>query len=358
MSGSDLTPKPHTLIAAACVEPGERVLDLGAEGKPVGTGLVGSAAEICFTASDLRDIRLCNKEICDRTAANIRAVLDDSSEEVSGGPFDVALYQPRGWEAKDRVFEWIDRAFDTLSVGGRLCLAARKDRGADSYAGRVRAVFGNLDPLKKGRLRVYRAIKECESPGAAPVEATGSFEVVDLPGGPYTFETRAGVFSRTGLDRGTRYLIESTAIPHAGARILDLGCGYGATGIVCARTVPSAQVQLVDVDAQAVRCARRNLCKNGISNARVDLGDAFETLSDQRFDLILSNPPSHEGSRTAQLFVQGAAAHLAPGGRLALVTMRPGLYSQRMVRAFEAVDGVGPCGGYTILQAVGPRGRP
>ena len=90
MSGSDLTDKPHPLLADACVQPGERVLDLGAGGKPLGTDLAGREAEVCFIASDIRDIRLCDNKISDLHATNIRTVLDGSSQETPRGPFDVA----------------------------------------------------------------------------------------------------------------------------------------------------------------------------------------------------------------------------------------------------------------------------
>jgi 16S rRNA G1207 methylase RsmC len=40
------------------------------------------------------------------------------------------------------------------------------------------------------------------------------------------FITDAGVFSRDGLDAGTRVLLE--ALPPLSGRVLDLGCGWGA----------------------------------------------------------------------------------------------------------------------------------
>ena len=47
-------------------------------------------------------------------------------------------------------------------------------------------------------------------------------------GNELMFDTDAGVFSRDGLDEGSRILME--ALPELTGRVLDLGCG---TGVLC-----------------------------------------------------------------------------------------------------------------------------
>ncbi len=345
------------LLESAGVRPGERVLDLGCEGEAVGFGVAEGADEICFVSSDVRRIRLCQNIIESGEFANVRAVLAESLEEISGGSFDVVLYRPVGWAAKERVFEQIDQAFLRLCMGGRLCLAGRRDRGVESYRKRLEAVFGKVEEVaKKGGVRVYRACKDGEAPGVEPVDTSYAFGVSDLPGGPCCFEARAGIFSRDGLDPGSRFLIETMKIL-PDDRVMDLGCGYGAIGIVAARLASKGETVLVDSDLLAIRCARVNLDKNGIANARAEVSDAFGAVSGASFDLILSNPPTHEGIATARPFVEGAAAHLRPGGRLMVVVMRPNLYRRQMKQAFEKVEDVGRREGYTILCARGA-GRP
>ena len=343
------------LVEAADVRPGERVLDLGCEGRAVGFGLAGTAEEVCFVSSDVRDIRLCQSEIETLGLSSMRPLLAGSLGEVSGGPFDAVLYGPAQRAAKERVFERIDEAFVRMRMGGRLCLAGRRDRGVVSYAKRLQAVFGNMEKVARtGRVYVYRAHKEAEAPGAAPVDTAYAFDAPDLPGGPYRFKARAGVFSRDGLDLGTRFLIETMRV-RPEDRVLDLGCGYGALGIVAARLASKGEATLVDADLRAVRCARENLAENGIANARAEVSDAFEALSGEQFDLIVSNPPFHEGNATAHPFIEGAAAHLAPGGRLLLVVMRPEPYRKRMRRVFASVQDKGRQGGYVVLMGRRPK---
>ena len=339
------------MLAAAAVEPHERVLDMGMAGRPVGLEL--DAAGIHFVSPDLQAIRFCEDAIRQMALDNACAWLEVSPAVLAGPCFDAVLYAPARWESKARVFELIDAAFGKMAMHGRFLLAGRRNAGVDSYRRRLEAVFGRVETAtSKSGFRVYRSSKGSLEAGARPVEATHVFEEGDLPGGPYTFEASAGVFSSRGLDPGTRTLIETVDV-NAGDRVLDLGCGYGAIGIAAAKR--AREVRLLDSDLLAVRCARRNVVRNGLANARVALSDGFEAVTGRSFDLILCNAPTHEGAATARRFVQGAARHLESKGRFAVVAMRPGMYFKQMKRVFETVDQLVSRKGYTVLCARGAK---
>jgi release factor glutamine methyltransferase len=57
--------------------------------------------------------------------------------------------------------------------------------------------------------------------------------------------------------------------------IVDLCCGTGALGLATAKAFPAARLHAADVDAAAVRCARRNVLPAG---GRVYQGDLFAPL--------------------------------------------------------------------------------
>ena len=69
------------------------------------------------------------------------------------------------------------------------------------------------------------------------------------------FETQAGVFSYRELDEGTRLLIDAMRVSPT-AKVLDLGCGWGAIGIVAAKLATKGHVTLVDSDIRATRRSR------------------------------------------------------------------------------------------------------
>jgi ribosomal protein L3 glutamine methyltransferase len=75
-------------------------------------------------------------------------------------------------------------------------------------------------------------------------------------------------------------------------RILDLCCGSACLAILAARTFPEARIDAVDLSADALAVARRNVTEHGLGD-RIELleGDLFAPLSGRRYDLILANPP-------------------------------------------------------------------
>ncbi len=134
------------------------------------------------------------------------------------------------------------------------------------------------------------------------------------------FTTTWGLFSPTGIDAGTRLLIENLQL-RAGDTCLDLGCGYGAIGIPIAKCTANATVYMVDKDFVAVDYARKNVEQNGLRNCHVRLSNGFSHLSDIKFDLIVSNLPANVGKELFRIFLHDAKAHLNPGGHLYVVTI-------------------------------------
>jgi methylase of polypeptide subunit release factors len=78
-------------------------------------------------------------------------------------------------------------------------------------------------------------------------------------------------------------------------KALDLGTGSGIGAIFAARL--GYQVIGVDVNPEAVRCARINVLLNHLDNrVTIEQGDLFATVAGERFDLVLFNPPFYRGA--------------------------------------------------------------
>lgn len=91
----------------------------------------------------------------------------------------------------------------------------------------------------------------------------------------------------------TELLVEQALSLHlpASARVLDLGTGTGAIALALAKAKPLWQLVAVDFNREAVALAQRNQQRLKLTNCQILHSDWFQAVKDQRFDLILSNPP-------------------------------------------------------------------
>lgn len=135
-------------------------------------------------------------------------------------------------------------------------------------------------------------------------------------------------------------LIQRTLAPSRAkvGSIVDIGCGTGAGGIVAAKALEDAamQVILTDINAAALRYARVNAELAAVPNACFRQGDLFDVI-DEPVDLIVANPPylldpdarlyRHGGGElgsglSARIVVEGLP-RLAEHGTLILYTGSP-----------------------------------
>jgi len=131
-----------------------------------------------------------------------------------------------------------------------------------------------------------------------------------LRGRSFEFLTASGVFSKKRVDLGTRVLIESMILPEKGY-VLDVGCGYGAVGIVAASSNLDLHAVMVDVNKRAVWLTKQNIQLNNVSNAEVRRGYLYEPVKDLAFNCILSNPPVSAGVETVKTMISEAPKYMA-----------------------------------------------
>lgn len=133
---------------------------------------------------------------------------------------------------------------------------------------------------------------------------------------PYIFATDNGIFSRKGLDFGTRTLLENIDIKKISGNVLDFGCGYGAIGIYVAKNT-NANVHMIDINKRSLKLAFKNADINHV-NVKIYESNIYENVKD-KFDYIITNPPIRVGKKILYQILFSAKNILNDNGELLLV---------------------------------------
>lgn len=147
-----------------------------------------------------------------------------------------------------------------------------------------RSELALMRSVTKEQFEAARAIAEKMKDGAPLQYALGSTEF---------FGIRLGVDPAVLIPRPETEELAEKVIEEVrsrgGGRVLDLCTGSGAIAIAVAKNSP-AEVTATDVSEAACTVARANAAGAGAS-VKVLAGDMFAPVAEEKFDVIVSNPP-------------------------------------------------------------------
>ena len=116
-----------------------------------------------------------------------------------------------------------------------------------------------------------------------------------LPDCSFSLTTDNGVFSKDGIDPGTKYLLTTAPSPPQFGHIADLGCGYGPIALTIARRAPATTVWAIDVNPRAVELTALNAASYDLDHVQARLDD--DVPVEIQFAAIYSNPPIRIGKQ-------------------------------------------------------------
>jgi len=236
-------------------------------------------------------------------------------------PDVVVAYLQKGREANDWM---LAMAGAVVSPGGTVFLVGENSAGIRSTAAILKERVGGMTFSDAARhCALYEAQASDSRPGVAleswekrfsVTTGSGAMDIVSLP----------GVFSHGRLDEGTALLLRHLPTAPRGS-FLDFGCGCGVIGAAVKAAHPECEVALVDASAFALQSTRRTFAANGLTATFIRPADGLAGV-DECFDVIVSNPPFHQGIATnyeiVSTFLASCESHLRPGGCLLMVANR------------------------------------
>ncbi|MBT7503644.1 MAG: methyltransferase [Gemmatimonadales bacterium] len=187
--------------------------------------------------------------------------------------------------------------------------------------------------------------------------------IVPLDSPKIELVNHAGVFSAKRLDSGTRLLLENLPATADGPSVIDLGCGNGVLGVAVALADSTAEVTFVDESHLAMRSAEDTFRRafqgreaGSYSKPTFRVGDCLDGLPGDSADLIVCNPPFHQGrvqgDDVAWKMFTGAKRVLAPGGELWVVGNRHLEYFDKLKRAFGNSQVMASTSKFLVIRAV------
>lgn len=110
---------------------------------------------------------------------------------------------------------------------------------------------------------------------------------------------------------------------HKLTNAVEIGCGSGFLSKYVLSKVPTLQnILITDINPEAVKCAQSNI---NDSRASFLVGDGLEALKNNKYDLVISNPPyvprpdaiednPYEGLEVINFILENVKTYLNPGG--------------------------------------------
>lgn len=163
------------------------------------------------------------------------------------------------------------------------------------------------------------------------------------------FKTDSTVFSPSGIDKGTLSMLSFVKF-NVEDKILDLGCGYGFVGIYASRFIPAEQITMSDISVKALNMAKYNIEINHAKGVNLVKSNGLDSIEEDDFSLILSNPPYHEDFSVPKNFIEKGFRKLKTGGKLYMVTKRKDWYRNKIITVFGGVH-IYELNGYFIFEA-------
>lgn len=257
------------------------------------------------------------------------------------------LFYPK---AKQRLDWWLQQIVPSLNENQSLWIVGENQGGIKSVPKHLKGAY---------QVTKIDSARHCALFEIKPLDAqTKESHWQNYQIGQFTIWNLPGVFSLNRLDTATQLLIDQA--PKIVGTVLEFGSGSGVLANHVAHLEEVRSVITVDNDLLAVQSARRTFQQNQVdSKAKAIWSDGLSQLTPEKFDVIISNPPFHQGIRTAyrasEEFFAQASQWLNSDGQLTWVANEFLNYEKIVEKNFQSVQLVCKKNGFKVFVATRPK---
>ena len=274
-------------------------------------------------------------------------------ENAEGKKFDgILLFLQK---SKPLMDFWLLMTQSMLTENGVVWLVGGNSEGIKSWKKRLKQSFGLVKTIDNARHCVLLEASESQN-SVSTINLPEHFQhfSVEQNNAQLQMHSLPGVFSHGRLDVGTRVLLDTlTDLPEG--KVLDFGCGAGVISAYINRLSGKHELTLVDCDALALASSCKTLNEAGVESFEVLASDGLSEV-EGFFDLIISNPPFHQGVKThyvvTEQFLRESFLYLRPGGELRIVANSFLRYLPIIKETFGHCDTLLTRDGFSVYRAV------
>jgi len=273
----------------------------------------------------------------------------EASSWPRGGGFDAAFI--RLPKSKDALAMALHAAAGTVAPGSPIVVLGANAEGIRSVRALLGVVAEDIETVSlrhHSRVIAGRRRGHIDALKAQLIDwrRTGT---IQLCGTERSWVSYSGTFAKGGLDDGTAFLLNHLAMAHGPGQMLDFAAGTGVLAAALATQWPDAEIDMIEADAVALVAAAEN-----VPVARPILGHDLGAIGTKHYDLIVSNPPIHDGIRESRVVLEElialAPSHLKPGGALRLVVQHRVAVLPLLRAAFPEASIIADNGRFTVAE--------
>ena len=254
----------------------------------------------------------------------------------------------QGTKQKEETYALIASAWDEIEIGESFQIVQSNELGGKSLEKRLGKLFSQVDAESYDKARHIILTKTKDEPDV--LDEWRSYNQLSYCT-DIGFYSMPGIFGWNKIDKGSELLLTHLSeLKGVGA---DFGCGYGYLTKHILNTYDKIEtLYAYDIDDRAVMACGKNIDDPRVIIRQQDCTEIISGL--QKLDFIVMNPPFHDGSfeskELGQKFIENAARHLKPKGRLWMVANTHLPYEKILAKNFKSFKKIFEDQGFKIFK--------